>query len=79
MSRNRSALRDDGTLVEYAENEVVQSSHHTIGDEVLDIFEWCNEHEVDADILWGGYDSGIHSEWGIKDDNQRTLFALRWI
>ena len=79
MSRNRRALRADGTLVEYTENEIVQSTHHTFGDDGISILEWCDEHEVEADVLWGGFDGGIHSEWGIKDDNQRTLFALRWI
>ena len=77
MSRNRRALQVDGALLEYTDNEVVQSTRHATGtDEIL---EWCITNEVDADVLWGGYDgTSTHSEWGIKDDKQRMLFALRW-
>jgi hypothetical protein len=66
----------DGNIVEYSGDEIVCSPNS----EVNDVFQWCAEQNVDADMLWvGRRANGVMSEWGIKDEVQRTMFALRWI
>jgi hypothetical protein len=66
----------DGNKVEYSGDEVVCSSHGADNG----VFEWCIEHDINADLLWSGFrENGYKSEWGIKDEVQRTMFALRWI
>ena len=65
----------DGDIVEYSGAEVVCSTHGAGND----VFDWCTEHGIDADLLWSGrHENGVRSEWGVKDTAQRTMFALRW-
>jgi hypothetical protein len=66
----------DGEIVEFSGDEIVCSPHRADDS----IFEWCNEHEVSADLIWSGSrENGVRSEWGIKDDEQRLFFSLRWL
>ena len=73
------AITKDGTETLYTEDQKVRSSYNAASSGQL-IFEWCEEHGVDADLLWSGvlYSPEVKSVWGVKDEQQRTLFALRW-
>lgn len=75
---NLSSLQADGTLYSYDKKEIVLSSQEA-NQQILD---WCHDREIDADIIWSGRnfcgDSTVCSVWGIKDETQRTMFALRW-
>ena len=68
LDANSSEVTYNGTEIVYSQSKA--------SDEV---FSWCAEHSVDADLLFSGRrQNGVQSEWGIKDESQRTMFALRW-
>jgi hypothetical protein len=69
------ALQHDGTLVEYTDDEMVRVSRP----ETQAIIDWCYEHDIESDLLWVGYLFGHRSTWGIKNEQHRTMFALRWV
>jgi hypothetical protein len=72
---NQLALQADGSMLEYAEEEVVKIPDPP-GNEV---FEWCSEREIEADLLWAGYSLNEYkSAWGIKNEQHRMMFALKW-
>ena len=74
-SDSYNILDADGAEMHYAGNEIIYS--HT--DALDDVFSWCTERGIDADLLWTGTRrNGVRSEWGIKDEAQRTMFALQW-
>lgn len=44
-----------------------------------EVFSWCNECGVEADLLGKWYNGEQHlSSWEITDEKQRMLFTLRW-
>jgi len=47
------------------------------GDEV---FAWCAESGIDADLItkWYDDDDSAYSAWRIQDKKQRMIFSLRW-
>lgn len=73
---SQQVLNADGNIVEYTRDEIVYSSHSASNE----LLSWCVEHEIDADLLWSGRDpkTNAKSHWGIKDEQQRSMFALRW-
>jgi hypothetical protein len=70
------AIQPDGTERIYQDYEIVKSSHAVS----QEIYDWCEEHELNIDLLWGGFhrEGNVASTWGIADAGQRTMFALRW-
>jgi hypothetical protein len=68
----------DGSIYTYSNEEVVESGHN----EYDEILMWMQERDMDADLLWGGYkDNGqqhIKSIWGIKREDHRLMFMMRW-
>jgi hypothetical protein len=73
---HNSAVKFDGSLRIYQDYEIVQSRHTA----KQEIFDWCAEHELNVDLLWGWFhvEDNVASTWGIADAKQRTMFALRW-
>lgn len=68
-------FQSDGTLVEYAEDEVVR----LYCDERQEILDWCLENNISADLLWAGWAADdCKSRWGIKNEQNRMFFTLRW-
>ena len=45
------------------------------GDEV---FAWCAESGVDADLITKWYNDRNYSAWRIRDEKQRMLFIIKW-
>jgi hypothetical protein len=74
---SRVALQADGSTVTYTNDEIVYSSIYPYN--YPEIFEWCDQREINCDLLWAGFDGNRRSEWGIKYENQRVMFALRWL
>jgi hypothetical protein len=68
------ALQLDGTLVEYTDNEMVKVYQYGR----QEIMDWCHENEIGTDLLWAGYNQDHKSTWGVKNEQHRTMFALRW-
>jgi hypothetical protein len=72
---NRRALQADGTMHEYQDEQLVSSSQS----ERQEIIDWCAERNMDVDLLWAGtLEDGTQSIWGIKDEEHKVMFALRW-
>lgn len=73
--KNTIALQPDGTMLEYLEHEIVVSSEST-----GEIMEWVNVHDIQADLLgsWWSSAAGRKNAWGIKNEDHRMTFVLRW-
>jgi hypothetical protein len=69
------ALQHDGTLAEYSDDEMVRVYQYGR----QEIIDWCYLHDIEIDLLWAGYNQGYKSTWGIKNEQHRTMFALRWV
>jgi hypothetical protein len=70
-----SALKADGTVLDYEYDEIVRIP----GPERQEVLDWCYERDIDADLLWAGYGSDSYmSAWGIKNEQHRMMFALKW-
>lgn len=62
-------------VITYYPEDIVASS----SSQYLDIIEWCTEAGIKSELLRSGYlNDGIHSVWGIKNEQHRILFKLRW-
>lgn len=44
------------------------------------ILLWCFENSIDADMIAKWHDDGVtYSAWRLKNEADRTMFALRWM
>lgn len=70
-----SALQADGAFLDYTNEEIIRIP----GDECQEVIDWCYERGIDADLLWAGYTlTEYRSAWGIKNEQHRMMFTLRW-
>lgn len=42
------------------------------------IFSWCADSGIDADLIGHWYNEKYYSAWRISSDEQRMIFVLKW-